>query len=86
MLQEIELVRGHIIEITTTRNLRMQAPRQVFAVFDSLGISGTKRLCIAHLNIDNLTYSTTFNNIENFLKIRQIPTIVGHKTRHARLF
>ena len=63
----------------------MQTPRQVDSRADGLGISRTQRLGIAHLDIDNLTYSTTFYNIENFLKIRKIPSIVSHKARHACL-
>ena len=85
VLQEIELMGCHIIEITTSSHLRMQSPRQVATRADSLSISGTKRFCITYLDIDNPTYSTTFNDIENFLKIRKIPTIVSYKTRHARL-
>ena len=86
VLQQVELVWGHIVEIATARNLRMQSPSQFTARTDGLSIGGAKRFGIAHLDIDNLSYSATFNYIENLLEIRQIPTIVSYKTRYTRLF
>ena len=85
ILQQIELMGRHIIEIASAGNLRLQSPRQGRAVRDGLGISGAQRLCIAYLHIQDLTYPATLDNLLHLLEIRQVTAVIGHKAGDARL-
>ena len=76
---------SHIVEITSASNIGLQAPGQWFMIGDGIKIGLTRGFGITYLHVQNLTYCTTFNNILNFLEIRQISTIICTETRYTCL-
>ena len=82
ILQQINLVWGQIIEITSTRNIRLQPPRQFLFVFI---VKVTRRHREPYLNIDYLTDGTVFNDLLHFLEIWKITTVISHKARNTGL-
>ena len=71
ILQQVELMRSHIVEIATSGNVGLQPPSQRRAVPDGLGIGRAQRLCITYLDIENLAYPTAVDDILYLLEIRQ---------------
>ena len=82
ILQQVYLMRSQVVEISSTGNIRLQSPRHLLA---TLGVQITWRHRKTNLYIDDITYSTTFDNLLYFLKIRKITTVIGNKTWHPRL-
>ena len=82
ILQQINLVWSQIIEIASTRNIRLQPPRQFLFVFI---VKVTRRHRESELNIDYLTDGTVLNDLLHFLEIWKITTVISHKARHTGL-
>ncbi len=86
ILQEVKLVRSHIVEIATSGNLRLESPRQGLMIPDGIGIGGAQGFGIAYLHIQDLPYPTALHDLLHLLEIRQVTAVVGHEAGNTRLF
>ena len=71
---------SQIIEVATSSNIRLHAPRQVFTVI----IQVAWRLCKTYLYVDDISYFSFFNQLAYFLEVWQIAAVVGYKARYSR--
>ena len=83
LLQQVELMRSEVIEIASTRNLRMQSPRQVIG-FGKIDVSWRTRE--PHLHIDDFPYHAIVDEFFHPFEIGQVTAIISDETRNARLF
>ena len=85
ILQEVELMGSHIVEIATSCNLGLESPRQWCAVLDGLGIGCAQRFGITYLHVDDLSDAPAIDDILHLLEIRQVTAVISHETRDTRL-
>ena len=83
LLQQVKLMGGEVIEVTTTGNVGLQAPGEFVALRI---VQLTRRNGKAHLYIDRFTDGATLNDTLHFIEIRQFPAVVGNEAGDARLF
>ena len=75
-------MRGKIIEVTTSGNIRLYAPRKIITIV----IQIARRLGKTNLYIDNITDSPIFYQFLYFLKIRKITPIICDEAGDTRFF
>ena len=83
ILKQVQLMRSQIIKIAATRDIRLKTPRQCIA---TTIIQIARRYRETYLNIHDISNCSIVYDLLNFLKIRQISSIISHETRNARFF
>ena len=72
-------MRGKVVKITASRNVRLYAPRKVCTVI----IEVTWWLGKTNLYIDYVADFSVLYHLTHFLKIRKVAAIVSYKTRNS---
>ena len=88
ILQQIQLMRSQVIEIAASRHFRTQTPRAFSqgTLLAKIEINLTGRTREMNLHVKQFAQPTATDNLLHPLEIRKIPTVIGHETRHSRLF
>ena len=83
VLQEVQLVRGEIVEIPAASNVGLQTPRQLLT---AVVVEVAWRHRESHLYVEHIAYASLLHYLFHLAEVWQIATIVSHKAGHSRLF
>lgn len=75
LLEQVQLMRCQIVEITASGNVALHSPREIGAVVVEIarGYGET------NLNVDNLAYGVCIEQFTNLVEIRQTSAVICHK-------